>query len=264
MTRVAQRRSSLRGARSFIAGGLASALVALLLLGANACPALADADPASDVLLAHNAFFPYRPAVSSQLYSAVNGTLGAAARVGLPLKVAIIGSSEDLGAIPELFGHPQTYATFLDREISFNHPQPLLVVMPSGFGLANARFRGGARRAVGTTETTAPTALYARRSSRSLLWRAQPAIPSRHRPYRPAPRPQAAASQSQCCSSSRPCWWFWPASSPCGAASRATRDLRPLTRRPSDSRGVDRRRSWPERRNRQADYLPPFGSWSTG
>jgi hypothetical protein len=56
----------------------------------------------------------------------------------MPLKVAIIGSPEDLGAVPEFFGHPQSYAKFLDREISFNHPQPLLVVMAAGYGLANS------------------------------------------------------------------------------------------------------------------------------
>jgi hypothetical protein len=137
MKRVVHHRSSPL-TRSAVPGGLASALVALLLLGANACPALADADPASDVLLAQSAFFPYRPAVSPQLYAAVNSTLGALARVWLPLKVAVIGSPEDLGGIPELFGQPQAYAKFLDREISFNHPQPLLVVMPAGFGLADA------------------------------------------------------------------------------------------------------------------------------
>jgi hypothetical protein len=56
----------------------------------------------------------------------------------LHLKVAIIGTAEELGLVPYLFGRPQAYAEFLDREISFNQPQPLLVVMPGGFGLAKA------------------------------------------------------------------------------------------------------------------------------
>jgi len=136
MTGFAHRRPSSRDARSSIRGGLAFALLALLLLGANASPALADADPASDVLLAQSAFFPYQPPVPPKLEAAMNSALGAAARVWLPLKVAIIGSREDLGAVPEFFGHPQPYANFLDREISFNHPQPLLVVMAAGYGLA--------------------------------------------------------------------------------------------------------------------------------
>jgi hypothetical protein len=116
--------------------GLAAVAVALLLLGATASVAAADADPASDVLLAQNAFFPYQPPVQPQLETAMNRSLESASRSGMPLKVAIIGSPEDLGAIPEFFGHPQSYAKFLDREISFNHPQPLLVVMPAGYGLA--------------------------------------------------------------------------------------------------------------------------------
>jgi hypothetical protein len=49
--------------------------------------------------------------------------------------VALIGSPEELGVVPQLFGHPQEYAQFLDREISFNQPQQLLVVMPVGFGV---------------------------------------------------------------------------------------------------------------------------------
>jgi hypothetical protein len=117
--------------------GLAALAVALLVLGATARIALANGDPASDVLLAQNAFFPYQPPVQPQLEADMNRSLEAASRAGMPLKVAIIGSPEDLGAVPEFFGHPQSYSKFLDREISFNHPQPLLVVMPTGYGLAN-------------------------------------------------------------------------------------------------------------------------------
>ena len=135
MTRFAHRRPAPRSTRSGIRAGLASALLTLLLLAGNASCALGDADPASDVLLAQNAFFPYQPPVEPRLEGAMNSALEATARAGLLLKVAIIGSSEDLGAVPEFFGHPQPYANFLDREITFNHPQPLLVVMPAGYGL---------------------------------------------------------------------------------------------------------------------------------
>jgi hypothetical protein len=113
---------------------LVSALTALLLVLAPAA-ARADADPASDVLLIQNAFYPYQPQVPQKLEGALNTVLSATARAHLPLKVAIIGSPQDLGAVPDYYGHPQPYAEFLDREISFNKPQPLLVVMPAGFGL---------------------------------------------------------------------------------------------------------------------------------
>lgn len=100
--------------------------------------AAADADPASDVLLGSPAFFPYQPAVSSGLQSQLLRELSKLRKRGLNLKVAIIESPIDLGAIPNMFGHPRAYAAFLDREISFNQPQPLLVVMPAGFGISHA------------------------------------------------------------------------------------------------------------------------------
>jgi hypothetical protein len=100
--------------------------------------AWADGDPASDVLLAQNAFYPYQPPVPPKLEATLNNLLAASARARMPLKVAIISSPEELGLVPKYFGHPQDYARFLDREISFNGPQPLLVVMPAGFGLAAA------------------------------------------------------------------------------------------------------------------------------
>ena len=100
--------------------------------------AIADADPASDVLLGSPAFFPYQPPVSSALQNQLIQELGRLKKKGLNLKVAIIQSPIDLGAIPNMFGHPQAYAEFLGREISFNQPQPLLVVMPNGFGLSHA------------------------------------------------------------------------------------------------------------------------------
>jgi hypothetical protein len=100
--------------------------------------ALADGDPASDVLLVEDVFYPYQPPPGPALEASMKSALHSAAAVGLRLKVAIIGSAEELGLVPRLFGRPQAYANFLDSEISFNSPQPLLVVMPAGFGLANA------------------------------------------------------------------------------------------------------------------------------
>jgi hypothetical protein len=99
--------------------------------------ARADGDPASDVLLLQSAFYPYPP-VSQALETAMDTVLRAAARAGLQLKVAVVGSLQDLGAVPDFLGHPQRYAEFLDREISYNHQQSLLVVMPSGFGVVAA------------------------------------------------------------------------------------------------------------------------------
>jgi hypothetical protein len=125
-----------RRAALLATGRRAALLATLALLAVGLGPvaaARADGDPASDVLLAQSAFYPYQPAVSPKLEGALNGVLHNAARAGLNLKVAIIGSPQDLGADPRFFGYPGQYAHYLDREISFNHIQPLLVVMPAGF-----------------------------------------------------------------------------------------------------------------------------------
>jgi MYXO-CTERM domain-containing protein len=109
--------------------------VVLTLAAALPAAAPADGDPASDGLLGENVFYPYSPAVSPSVQKSLNATTAAAKRAGFPIKVALIASPVDLGVIPDLFGKPQKYATFLDQEISFRGKQPLLVVMPAGYGV---------------------------------------------------------------------------------------------------------------------------------
>jgi hypothetical protein len=116
---------------------LAALFAGLALLAAPALAA-ADGDPASDVLLISNAFYPYQQTVSNNLIATLNLALERAHTAKFPLRVAIIGTPVDLGAVPELFGKPQQYASFLSKEISFNGPVVLLVVMQAGFGLVGA------------------------------------------------------------------------------------------------------------------------------
>ncbi len=113
-------------------------MLALAVLTIAVAPgiALADGDPASDVLLGQNVFYPYSPAVSAGLQKQLNAETAAASRAHFPIKVALIAAPTDLGAIPTLFGKPQQYAAFLDQEISFLNVKPLLlVVMPDGYGV---------------------------------------------------------------------------------------------------------------------------------
>jgi hypothetical protein len=117
---------------------LASIVVAVL--GAFALvpapPGYADGDPASDVLIGENVFYPYSPAVSTSLQRTLDAETATAGRAHFPIKVALIHAPTDLGAIPILFGNPKAYADFLDQEISFaSMKQLLLVVMPSGYGV---------------------------------------------------------------------------------------------------------------------------------
>lgn len=108
----------------------------LALLAALALPttALADGDPASDVLIGQNVYAPYTQRVSKNLFKALDDLTKAAAKQGYPIKVALIATPVDLGVVPNLFGRPQDYANYLGPEIQFNKTQPVLVVMPAGTG----------------------------------------------------------------------------------------------------------------------------------
>ena len=130
----------------FLLAALLALLVALSSAALVPAAALADGDPASDVLLGENVFYPYSPNTGPALQKTLNAETAAAKRAGFPLKVALIASPVDLGVIPDLFGKPQRYADFLDQEISFQGTQPLLVVMWNGYGVAG--IGAGAKAAV--------------------------------------------------------------------------------------------------------------------
>src|SRR3954463_7650499 len=101
-----------------------------------AAPAHADGDPASDVLLLQDVSLPYAPGVPPALGKTITDLVKTTRAKGFPLKVAIIPQPKDLGAVPQFFDKPQSYAPFLQSEIAFNSKKPLLVVMPAGYGAA--------------------------------------------------------------------------------------------------------------------------------
>lgn len=109
-------------------------LAAAAALAVAPVPAMADGDPASDVLLLQDVYLPYAPGVPAPLGKAIANLLKTTRKAGFPLKVAIIAQPRDLGAVPQFFGKPQEYAPFLESEIAFNTKKPLLVVMAAGYG----------------------------------------------------------------------------------------------------------------------------------
>jgi hypothetical protein len=111
-----------------------AAVLALAVLALLPALALADGDPASDVLLAQDVYYPYAPKASPQMTKSLNGLLARVRKSGYPMKVALIQTPADLGAYPSLFGDTQNYANLLAKEIAFNSHPHLLIVMPSGFG----------------------------------------------------------------------------------------------------------------------------------
>jgi hypothetical protein len=119
-----------------LARALLAFSLAVTVCAAAAAPALGDGDPASDVLLFQPAFFPYA-SPSADAKAQLLGAVAAAKRAGYTIRVAVIQSRRDLGANPELYAKPQTYATFLDAELrSARYFGALAVVMPQGFGVA--------------------------------------------------------------------------------------------------------------------------------
>ena len=115
---------------------LLSVLAVAAALALTPVAARADGDPASDVLLLQDVYLPYAPGVPGPLGKTITNLLKTTRKAGFPLKVAIIADPKDLGAVPQFFGKPQSYAPFLQSEIAFNSKRPLLVVMPVGYGAA--------------------------------------------------------------------------------------------------------------------------------
>jgi cytochrome oxidase Cu insertion factor (SCO1/SenC/PrrC family)/thiol-disulfide isomerase/thioredoxin len=118
--------------------GLALLLMLLLVLGGvpvvSTPAALADGDPGSDVLVYQPLFLGGDAGISVQQQARLGGLLTAAAKRGFPIRVAIIASRFDLGAVTGMWLNPRAYARFLGLELSLAYRGRLVVVMPNGFG----------------------------------------------------------------------------------------------------------------------------------
>ncbi len=121
-------------------------LAPLALLGslAAACvapQARADGDPASDILYSTNVFYSWDEPPSAAARQRLNGVVAAATKAGYPIRVALIASPGDLGAVTALWGKPRRYASFLGVELTLAYKGSLLVVMPDGLGFYHVRHR---------------------------------------------------------------------------------------------------------------------------
>ena len=96
--------------------------------------ARADGDPASDVLPTDSVYFPIS-APSGDAQGALTSAVGAVYSNGDRIKVAVIATADDLGAIPSLMNRPDDYARFLGQELAGFYVGPLLIAMPNGWGI---------------------------------------------------------------------------------------------------------------------------------
>jgi hypothetical protein len=129
-------------ARATAVAFVAAAAAALVTAGV----ALADGDPASDVLATQSLFLPQDAGVSAARQSELVALLDEARRRGAQLRVAVVASPADLGSVSERWRQPSSYARFLDQELSLVYRAPLLVVMPNGLALYEPGARTPAAR----------------------------------------------------------------------------------------------------------------------
>lgn len=113
---------------------LAGVVIVVVTLAGSAGTALADGDPASDLLVGADVALPF-PAPSAQAAAPLLAQVESVYTAGHRIKVAVIATSSDLGSIPSLLGHPTVYAHFLGAELSSIYVGPLLIVMRAGFGI---------------------------------------------------------------------------------------------------------------------------------
>jgi hypothetical protein len=109
-------------------------LLTALALATSSPSALADGDPASDVLAQQSLFLPQDAGVPPRQQAQITALLQAAAHAGYPVRVALIASATDLGSVTALWRQPQSYSKFLGQELALVYHGPLLVVMPAGLG----------------------------------------------------------------------------------------------------------------------------------
>jgi hypothetical protein len=140
--------------RRTLAVGLVAA--GCTIAGARTSPALADTDPASDVLLYQRVYFPYRPAPHAAEHN-LSVLVRTANDRGYRIRLAVVQSRRDLGAVSALYGRPEAYARLLSSELDGGWRDRVLVVMPSGYGLAHAVrvVRSGGANTVRAPATTA-------------------------------------------------------------------------------------------------------------
>jgi hypothetical protein len=109
-----------------------AAVLGLFLLAPGS--AIANGDPASDVLLQLKVYFPNQR-VSVEAGNSLKSVVERANTKGYAIRVALIHDESDLGTVPSLLNQPQRYSEFLGPEIRFAYKGDLLVVMPTGLGV---------------------------------------------------------------------------------------------------------------------------------
>lgn len=111
-------------------------VVVVLLAATFTASARAHGDPITDTLLIAPIFFPREVTVSDDLVRRLTAEVDRAREAGYSLKVALVSAPADLGPRSAFYGKPGLLATFVSRDLAGYFYGSVLVVMPSGVGLA--------------------------------------------------------------------------------------------------------------------------------
>jgi hypothetical protein len=119
--------------------------------------ALADGDPASDVLISSTVYTPVAQKISAPVLQQLQSTIVQATKGGFEVRVALILDRTDLGAVPQLFEHPVQYVKLLSAELYYAWKGPLIAVQPSGIGVQNIKPLAPAQDVADTIAITNPS-----------------------------------------------------------------------------------------------------------
>jgi hypothetical protein len=111
------------------------ALALAIALAAWPGRALADGDPASDVLTETPVYFPADGSIPAAQQVQLLNLVRESSRRGYPIRVALIVHQTDLGSIGALWNKPNVYSGFLGTELSLVFHGTVLIVMPNGYGV---------------------------------------------------------------------------------------------------------------------------------
>jgi hypothetical protein len=127
--------------------------MALAVAGA----ASAHGDPSTHTLESDNLYPAVASRPSQTLELRLIGLLRAVAGKGYPIKIALVANADDLEDATML-ARPQAYAEYLQRELGGPAVLrgPLLVIAPTGFGVAGRELRNGRLHGVPPAARWAP------------------------------------------------------------------------------------------------------------
>jgi hypothetical protein len=131
-------------------------LLAALAVALPPSAARADGDPASDLLIASSLYTPVAQKISPPVLQQLERTIEQANAGGYPVRVALILDRSDLGAVPQLFGHPAQYVKLLSAELYYAWKGALIAVQPSGIGVQNIKPLAPAQAAADTIAVAKP------------------------------------------------------------------------------------------------------------